>query len=403
VRRERLLTRALMLVIVSGSAYFLALGMLLPVVPLYVERRLDGGSVAVGVAVGAFSVGAVLLRPLAGRLGDRFGRRLLVVGGAAIVAVSGVLYVASDGFVVLLFVRALGGIGEAAFFVGAGTLVTDLAPVERRGEAISYWSVAVYGGLAFGPALGEALLDRVGFDAVWLGSAVLASAAAAVGLATRDVARLQPATAARPPLVQRSALAPGLVLFLGLVGLAGFAAFVPLYVSDVGLDDSSGILFLYGALILVIRIVGARLPDTLGPVRAGSGATAIGATGMFLIAAWTSPVGLVVGTIVFACGMSLLYPAILTLALTGIAEEERASVVGTVSSFFDLSQGLGAFVLGAIAAFGGYRGAFVGGGAFALAGLFVLRSGLDPRTRRRAQVDPAAAELARQSLEPDPP
>jgi MFS family permease len=193
------------------------------------------------------------------------------------------------------------------------------------------------------------------------------------------------------------------VLFLGLVGLAGFAAFVPLYVSDVGLDDSSGILFLYGALILVIRIVGARLPDTLGPVRAGSGATAIGATGMFLIAAWPSPVGLVVGTIVFACGMSLLYPAILTLALTGIAEEERASVVGTVSSFFDLSQGLGAFVLGAIAAFGGYRGAFVGGGAFAVAGLFVLRSGLDPRTRRRAQVDPAAAELARQNLEPDPP
>jgi predicted MFS family arabinose efflux permease len=261
----------------------------------------------------------------------------------------------------------------------------------------------VYGGLAFGPALGETILDRFDFDVVWLVSAGLAAVAAVVGLATRDVARLQPATAIRPPLVQRSALAAGLVLFLGLVGLAGFAAFVPLYVSEIGLDDSSGILFLYGALILVIRIVGARLPDRLGPLRAGSGATGLGAVGMFVMAAWSSPAGLVAGTIVFACGMSLLYPAILTLALTGVAEEERASVVGTVSSFFDLSQGLGAFILGAIAAFGGYRGAFVGGGVFAVAGLVVLRSGLDPRTRRPGPVDPAAAELARQNLEPDPP
>ena len=145
-----------MLVICAGAAYFLALGMLLPVVPLYVEDSLSGGSVAVGVAVGAFSVGAILLRPLAGRLGDRFGRRGTHRGrcddrfalGVALRAVRQLrLRCSRSGCSV--------AIGEAAFFVGAGTLVTDLAPVDRRGEAISYWSVAVYGGLAFGPALGE--------------------------------------------------------------------------------------------------------------------------------------------------------------------------------------------------------------------------------------------------------
>jgi MFS family permease len=404
-RRARLLTGRLVLVIAAGAAYFLALGMLLPVVPLYVEDSLGGGSVAVGVAVGAFSVGAVLLRPLAGRIGDRFGRRALIVGGALVVSVSGVLYVASNDFVTLLAVRALGGVGEAAFFVGAGTLVTDLAPVDRRGEAISYWSVAVYGGLAFGPALGETLLGDDRFDMVWLVSAGLAGLAALIGLTTRDVVALQAAApeGERRPLINRSALAPGLVLFLGLVSLAGFAAFVPLYVSDIGLEDSSGILFLYGALILVIRIVGARLPDRLGPLRAGTWATGVGALGMLVIAAWPTVAGLIVGTIVFASGMSLLYPAIMTLALTGVDESERASVVGTVSSFFDLSQGLGAFILGAIAAFGGYRGAFAGGAVFAVAGLVLLRCGIDPRTRRAGPADPDAAGLAQQYLEPDPP
>jgi len=403
-RRPRLLTKELVLVILAGSAYFLSLGVLLPVVPLYVGRSLGGGSLAVGFEVGVFSLGAVLLRPLAGRLGDRWGRRLLIVGGATIVSISALAYLAAGDFVSLAVVRMLGGVGEAAFFVGAGTLVTDLAPAERRGEAISYWSVAVYGGLAFGPALGEAVLGRTRFDSVWLLAAGLAAVGAVIGLATRDVARLRPADGAkRPPLIQRSALGPGLVLFLGLVGLAGFVAFVPLYVSDIGISDSSGIFLLYGAMILAIRIIGARLPDTLGPRRAGTGATGFGALGMAIIAAWASPVGLVVGTIVFACGISLLYPAVLTLALTDIAEEERASVVGTVSSFFDLSQGFGAVILGAVAALAGYRGAFAAGALFSLAGLIVLRSGIDPRTRRTGPSDAAAAEIARENLEPDPP
>ncbi|MEZ5143772.1 MAG: hypothetical protein R2726_14830 [Acidimicrobiales bacterium] len=70
-RKERLLTGRFVLVVVVGLLYFLSLGTLLPTVPVFVERGLGGGSVAVGVVVGAFSVGAVLLRPYAGRIGDR--------------------------------------------------------------------------------------------------------------------------------------------------------------------------------------------------------------------------------------------------------------------------------------------------------------------------------------------
>src|SRR6187455_2749294 len=85
---ERLLSARFVLVVVSGLAYFLALGVVLPAVPRYVEGPLDGDSIAVGVAVGSLFVGAVVLRPFAGRVGDRFGRRWLIVGGALVVAIS---------------------------------------------------------------------------------------------------------------------------------------------------------------------------------------------------------------------------------------------------------------------------------------------------------------------------
>ncbi len=396
-----------MLVVVVGLLYFLSLGMVLPVVPLFVEGPLAGGSLAVGIAVGAFSVGAVLLRPYAGRIGDRFGRRLLIIGGALVVGIAVAMYHLAGGIVVLVVARVLGGIGEAAFFVGAGTMITDLAPEARRGEAISYWSVAVYGGLAFGPTLGEMLLAHDDYGRVWSVSCVLALAAAGLGVFTTEtmVPRPEPtgpaATTPKPPLLHRASLAPGLVLFLGLVGLAGFLEFVPLYVDDLGMADSRSVFLLYGCTVLAVRIFGARLPDRLGPLRAGSGATGFAALGLVIIAAVPSAVGLYAGTVVFSVGMSLLYPAMLTLALSGVPAEERGSSVGTVSSFFDASQGLGAALLGGVAVFSGYRGAFVAGAIAAAAGLALLRSGIDPRVRR--PVDHEAAATATQYLEPDPP
>ena len=100
----------------------------------------------------------------------------------------------------------------------------------------------------------------------------------------------------------------------------------------------------------------------------------LAAVGIGIIAAWPTVAGLIVGTVVFAGGMSLMYPALLLLALDGVSDAERASVVGTFSSFFDASQGLGALICGAVVAVTGNRGAFTTGAVTAVLGLVLLRS-----------------------------
>jgi MFS family permease len=389
--RERLLTPRFLLVVASGLSYFMAIGMLIPVVPQYVKGPLASGNVGVGVAVGSLFVGAVLLRPYAGRIGDRLGRRVLIIGGALIVAASTAVYGLVEGVPYLVAIRLVTGVGEAAFFVGAATMITDLAPEDRRGEAVSYWSVAVYGGLAFGPALGEAVLGDDRFLAAWIVSASLALLAAGLGMITVETARSVPHVPAGK-LIHRAALAPGAVLFLGLIGLAGFTAFIPLYVKELGLHGADTLFLLYGGLILCVRIFGARLPDVLGGRRAATIALSCGAAGLALVAGWRSVAGLVLGTAVFAAGMSLLYPALLVLALTAIPDYERGSVVGTFSSFFDLSQGVGALILGGVAALSGYRGAFAGGAVAAVVGVVLLQTGVGLRVRTRGADATARAE-----------
>jgi MFS family permease len=369
--RTRLLTPRFLLVVTCGLSYFLALAMLTPVLPHYVEDELGHGKVAVGIAVGAFAFGAVAVRAYFGRLGDRMGRRVLIIFGATVVALSTLVYGVVHALWWLILMRVVTGLGEAAFFVGAATMITDLSPVERRGEAVSYWSVAVYGGLSFGPALGEALRGADRYTLTYLVSGGLALLAALLGLGTVEVVRSGEGSTS-PHLFHRAALAPGTVLFLGLIPLAGFAAFLPLYADDEVDVSTGGVFVLYGVLILVVRVVGARIPDRLGGRTAGALATGFAALGIAIVAAWASVPGVIVGTVVLAAGMSLMYPALLLLALTGVPDGERASVVATFSSFFDASQGVGAFICGAVAAFAGNRGAFAAGAVASTLGLLLL-------------------------------
>ena len=73
-------------------------------------------------------------------------------------------------------------------------------------------------------------------------------------------------------------------------------------------------------------------------------------------------------------------------------------VVGTVSTFFDLSAGLGALILGGAAAVTNDQGGFLTGSLLALIGLGLLWGGIDPRARRAPVAVRAVNELSKQGV-----
>jgi MFS family permease len=350
--------------------YFMALGALLPTLPRYVKHQLGGGGLQVGIAVGAFAVSAALLRPWVGRLGDSRGRRILVVGGSATAAISILGYTLATHLIVLVILRLMTGAGEAAMWVGAATAVQDMAPDDRRGEAASYYSAALYSGLALGPAIGERLA-QTSFHAVWLFAASAAAMASLFGLRTP---KGPTSTHVEPrPILHPSAVGPGLVLFFGLIPFVGFATFLPLYGDQVGLHDVGIVLFVYAALVLVVRILGARLPDRLGFQRASFIALVAVTVGTVVVGAWKSAAGVWVAAVALAAGMSLLFPALFSATVGDTPERERSHAVGTFSLFFDLANGAGPFVLGIVVSLSSERGAFLAAGAISAVGLLFLR------------------------------
>jgi MFS family permease len=382
-----LLTPRFALVMVASFAYFTAMGALLPTLPRFVEDELGGGGLQVGIGVGAFAVSAAALRPWVGRVGDTRGRRLLAVGGSAVVAVSIFAYGLATSLPVLVVARLLTGAGEAAGFVGFATAAQDLAPDHRRGEAASYFSVALYGGLAVGPPLGEALVDH-GFAVVWAVTGACAVLAAVVSIGIPR-GRTVDAPPAGRTFLQPDALWPGVILLLGLIPFTAFSSFVPLFAEDIGLDTVGPVFGLYAGLVLVVRIVGARLPDRIGWRRGSTLALSAVTIGIWLVAVWGSVASIWVGAVGLAVGMSLLYPSLFTAVMAAAPEEERTHAVGTFSVFFDLSQGFGATIVGAVVSLSTERGGFAAAGVLGGAGL-VAQWLLRERIGRTRAVAPAA-------------
>lgn len=341
--RPTLLTRTFLTVAAAELAYFTADGVLLLALPRYVAGPLRGGNVAVGLVIGAFSLSAFFLRPFAGALADRHGRRILMVAGASIFALSVVGYLAVGSIPVLVGMRLLTGVGEALFFVAALSANMDLAPPERRGEAMSFASLSLYIGIGAGPFVGEMVIEHVGFRAAWLVAIALALAAVALSLrlpAMKPAAEDE-AVPVRHRLVHRAGLLPGLVLFATIWGMAGFLAFVPLYVRDIGMGGASLVLGLFAAIVVLIRSVGARIPDRLGPAAATRIALTLSAVGLAVAGTWREPTGLIAGTVLLGVGVALFTPALFALAVAGVPGNERGAVMGTTSAFLDLAFGTG--------------------------------------------------------------
>ena len=377
--RPTLLTPAFLAVTLASLAYFTGDGVLIPAVPRYVDGPLGAGNVAVGLVVGTFSVSAFFLRPWAGSLGDRWGRRPLMLVGAGVFAASVLGYPLTSSPTELAALRLITGAGEAFFFVGAVTAITDLAPAQRRGEAMSLASLALYAGIGIGPLLGEAAIQRFGFGGAWILAAGGGLSALVMALRVPDTRpRITRGEALgsgqRHRLVHPAGLLPGLVMLTSILGMAGFLTFVPLYALDVGLDGSRLVLLVFAGIVVGIRSLGARIPDRLGAAATTRIALALSAVGLSIVGAWRTPAGLVTGTVVFAIGIALFTPAVMALAVEDVAPRERGAVIGTTSAFLDLAFGLGPATLGFVAATIGRPATFLAGAGMAAAGLLLVTS-----------------------------
>ncbi|MGZ3475820.1 MAG: MFS transporter, partial [Polyangiales bacterium] len=117
-----------------------------------------------GLAISAFMVGYFATSPIFGKLGDRGGRRtVLVAVGVALWSAATALSGLAQGATSLVLARVFVGVGEASYATLAPTIIDDLAPADKKNRWLAIFYVATPVGSALGYLLGGFLDHHYGW------------------------------------------------------------------------------------------------------------------------------------------------------------------------------------------------------------------------------------------------
>jgi MFS family permease len=351
---------------VFGGLFFGYLGLtaVIPVLPGFVRQHFGAANFAVGLVITVTAVTALLTRPVAGSLADRYGHRLVMQVGALIVAAGGALYFLPLGLGGLIGVRLLLGIGEASLFTAGAVWTVSLAPHNRRGQLIGLYGVSMWGGIALGTFTGASLL-HFGYAAVWGFSAAAPLVGLVLVTSVPAPSRAGQRGGGRGVLL-RPALLPGLALTFAAAGYAGLAAFVVLHLRARGIHSGVAVLSSFSAVYAGTRLFIGHLPDRLGPRRVATWSGIGEATGLLVIAVAPNLPVAIVGSLVMGAGFSLLHPSLALMVMNRTDPLKQGAALGAYTSFWDLGLAVWGPVTGVVATGFGYPAVFVVGAACAV-------------------------------------
>src|ERR1700734_2721306 len=170
---------------------YLAVGLPLPVIPLFVHDKLGFGNLIVGLVIGIQFLATVLTRGYAGRLTDHHGGKRSALQGAAVCVIGGLLYLIAAmpafsptiSLVIIVVGRLVAGFGESQFVTGCVSWSIASVGPQRAGMSMSWTGIAMFAALAIGAPIGMALYQGYGLQAAMIACVVapLLSIAIAVG------------------------------------------------------------------------------------------------------------------------------------------------------------------------------------------------------------------------------
>ena len=333
-------------------------GVVGPVLPLY-ARDFGVSATMVGLTLTVFALARLILNIPAGLIADRFGRRVLLIGGPILTSIG----MFGSGFAgdiwSLLIWRFVAGAGSAFFMSGALIYLIDIAPpgLRARYVATNQWALSV--GVALGPGIGGLVAERWGLAAPFHLVGVIALFAAVYAVfrlpetgrsSSRELKDESPAREAARIARSGPFLAIAFVTGTIFMTRAGTrATLVPLHADET-------LAWGPGELGLVFTVTGVMTLFTLWPAtwatenigRASvilfSGMAA--ALGTFVIGSSSTPMWFVLGNVILTLGTGTAGPAPAAFVADLFPERMRGLGVGLYRSAGDVGFVLGPPALG---------------------------------------------------------
>lgn len=379
--KERLWTKDFWAITIISFIIFFVFYVQLTLLPIYISDKLNATADKAGLLVTCLLVAAIVIRPFAGQwVGKYSNKTVLMLSSLAFLVVTAI-YPLCHSIEALLFVRVLHGITFGVITTVKGTISARLIPASRRGEGISFFSLAMGLAMVVGPWIGLNMARHSAYvGAFWLCTGVsLVSIVLAIIVAVPPV--ILHANGAKPKLgfaamFDRAAMPFAMVTFFMTFAYAGVSAFLALYARELDLmAAASNFLLCYAVFLMICRAFTGNVCDSKGPKYVVYPCLFAFTVGLVVLGYTHGSVTMVLSGALIGIGYGSVTPIFQTQIISSVEPHK----IGVANSLFfnamDAGLALGAFVMGLMVDGVGYRSIYLMGAVLVvLAGaLYILQ------------------------------
>ncbi len=345
--REKLWSKQFTAIIASSLLMAWAFFAVMPTLPVYLLETLKISHRNVGLVMAAFSVSAILVRPVSGYLIDNYHRsRLLIIALSLMTVVYGI-YPLIGTVSALCFLRFVHGALWGICNSSSAPIVADIAPPAHIGEGIGIYAVTIPMGMTIGPWFGLELLKSHGPHGMFL-AACGVSLLSLLG-AVRARTPFKPVIRRRfsfPHLLHRKALPISFCMFFVMIAYGAIIVFVGVYATQKNFTNVATFFLCFAAAVFLSRLFSGRLFDKGYVSHLILAGLALTGAGMLWLGFAINPMQFLVAGMVNGLGFGTLTSTCQTAVNSLVKPNERGAANATYMVSYDLGAGVGSLLIG---------------------------------------------------------
>lgn len=366
LKKQSLWTKSFLGICISNFFLFMTFYSLMATLPMFVIDGLKGSGQQAGLAMTVFLIGSVMFRPLAGKWVDEYGRKKILFISLTLFLAASIMYVEVNNLLGLLSLRFIHGVAFAIANTTLSAVATDLIPEQRKGEGIGYFATFMSMAMVIGPFLGLTLIAHYNFKIFFIMCAIFA----VISFLCGNLTHIPKATAKRKietnkilalkSFIEPSAITISFVSALASFAYAGISTFSSIYAKQIGVGKFASYFFVSYAVTLVLsRPFVGRIFDRLGSNIVIYPAIFVFIIGLSGLSQAKGPFIFLVAGAIIGLGSGTLFSTLQTIAVTSSPSHRRGVVTSTYFLFYDMGIGVGAFILGIVAAHTSYSAMYL--------------------------------------------
>ena len=358
-QQVKLWDKNFVLIIVINFLVFLNHLSILSTFPFYVEY-LGGTEAQAGLAAALFSIIAVVFRPFIGWMLDNGKRKAILIIGLCGMALMPIGYLVLSTFYLAFVCRMIHGASLAFSNTSTSTIATDIIPKPRFAEGMGMFGLATALATACAPALGLAIMNAMGFPALF----GMAAASMVIALILFLLLKTPAIKTEKKPLnlkglLDKDAMPASLTALVFMLTYGALENFTAKFAAEEGLP-SGGIFFAIMAVaLLVTRLTAGKVTDQRGESIFAYSCNLAMLIAFLMMGLFPNLFTYLLSAVLAGFGFGGLEPALQSMAVAIAPPERRGSANSTFLCAYDIGIGVGGGIAGVLISAFGYHRMFV--------------------------------------------